>query len=73
MNLYVTKISPFLGQRSYEITGRSARPPPPLVSDVVPKPLVSEGVKDWRKYASLIVEKIDVWHEDSLDHSLSEI
>ena len=33
----------FLGQGSYEITG--GRPDlPPLVSDVVPKPLVSEGL-----------------------------
>ena len=32
----------FLRQGSYEIIGGSARPPPP-VSDVVPKPLVSEG------------------------------
>ena len=32
----------FLGQGSYEITGGR---PPPLVSDVVPKPLVSEGLK----------------------------
>ena len=33
----------FLGQGSYEITG--ARPPnPPLLSDVVSKPLVSEGL-----------------------------
>ena len=34
----------FLGQGSYEITGGVADPPPPLVSDVVPKPLVSEGL-----------------------------
>ena len=32
----------FLCQGSYEITGGSARPP--LVSNVVPKPLVSEGL-----------------------------
>ena len=36
----------FLGQGSYEITGGGRpSPPPPLVSDVVPKPLVSEGLK----------------------------
>ena len=33
----------FLGQGSYQITGGSARLP--LVSDVVPKPLVSEGLR----------------------------
>ena len=33
----------FLGQGSYEITGGSADPPPP-VSDVIQKPLVSEGL-----------------------------
>ena len=32
----------FLVQGNYEITGGSARPP--FVSDVVPKPLVSEGL-----------------------------
>ena len=34
----------FLGQLGYEITGEEGRPDPPLVSDVVPKPLVSEGL-----------------------------
>ena len=36
----------FLGQGSYEITGGSARLLPSLVSDVVPKPLISEGLKE---------------------------
>ena len=35
-----------LGQGSYEITGGvDPTPPPPLVSDVVPKRLVSEGLR----------------------------
>ena len=33
-----------VGQGSYEITGGLARLPPPPVSDVVLKPLVSEGL-----------------------------
>ena len=35
----------FLGQGSYEITGGRGSARPPLVSDVVPKPLVSEGLR----------------------------
>ena len=35
----------FLGKGGYEIPEGSARPPPPLVSDVGTKPLVSRRVK----------------------------
>ena len=44
--IYILQNFTFPGQGSYEITGGSALPPPPppLVSDVVPKPLVSEGL-----------------------------
>ena len=40
----------FLGQGSYEITGGGGSARPPLVSDVVPKPLISEGL-NWQKCA----------------------
>ena len=47
MNLTPHKNFTLLGQGSYEITGRGQpdRDLDTLVSDVVPKPLVSEGLK----------------------------
>ena len=58
MNLYLTKNFTFLRQGSYEIPGGSA--PPPLISDVGPKQLVSEGLKEDLVYNgySLFAEEV---------------
>ena len=47
MNLYPTKISRSYVKGVMKYQG-SARPPPPLVCDVLPKPLVSEGLRSSR-------------------------
>ena len=48
-----TFLSRIVGQLGYETTGGRADPPP-LVSDVVPKPLVSEGLRKLVKISGVL-------------------